>query len=451
MTEDAAWIEHVTGGTVTRFERSASGRSRGTWLVDVSRPSGDALALVLRRDTGDGPLSGTEINLAREAQVYGALAETEVLIPKLWAVSDDGEALLVDRVAGTEDINVLTDAADRERVAASFIAALAALHNLDVDHLEIPALARPVRPEDHALVDLAVWKRVFDHHVRRPAPWVRYAFDWLERRAPATIERTVLCHGDVGPGNFMYEGTEVTSILDWEFAHFGDPMDDLAWLSIRGGQLMQLGNLDDLLGRYTELTGLNVDPDRVRYYQAFVLVRMAVACLVALDGRAGKMDASTYFNLVPALAVMAAPILAEGVGVTLDPQEPAPEPRPSPEAEVLETLVSDLTGVVMPALKDKAALDRAGGMASLLMHLQAHDRVGAEVATAELDDLAPVLGRRPSTVAEGLRLLDKRLAGGRLDEADLVGYFGRSAYRQLQLWPAMAMVAAMPIAPVRVS
>jgi aminoglycoside phosphotransferase (APT) family kinase protein len=451
MTDDKAWIETVTGGTVTRFERSASGRSRGTWLVDVDRPGCETLALVLRRDTGDGPLSGTEINLSREAQVYRALADTGVLIPKIWAITDDGDALLVDRVPGTDDIGALTDQADRERLAASFIEALGALHNVDVAGLDIPALDRPARPEDHALADLAVWKRVFEGHVSRPAPWVRYAFDWLERYAPPASERTVLCHGDVGPGNFMYSGTEVTSILDWEFAHFGDPMDDLAWLSIRGGQFSQFGDLTRMLTEYARITGLKVDPDRVRYYQVFVLVRMAVACLVALDGRGGNMDAATYFNLGPALAVMVTPILAERLAVTLDPVEPAAG-NETPDAEVIDALFSDLTTVLMPALTDKAAKDRAGGMASLLIHLRAADRVGPAVADAELDDLTGLLGQRPATVSEGMRLLDERLAAGGFDREDeLIRYFGRAARRQVELWPAVGIVAGSPIQPVTVA
>ena len=46
MTEDRGWIEDVTGGSVTRFDRVESGSSRGTWLVDVEiepTPQLDAL------------------------------------------------------------------------------------------------------------------------------------------------------------------------------------------------------------------------------------------------------------------------------------------------------------------------------------------------------------------------------------------------------------------------
>lgn len=40
----------------------------------------------------------------------------------------------------------------------------------------------------------------------------------------------VLVHGDFGPNNVLLDDAlQVTAVLDWEFAHLGDPIDDLAW------------------------------------------------------------------------------------------------------------------------------------------------------------------------------------------------------------------------------
>jgi aminoglycoside phosphotransferase len=43
--------------------------------------------------------------------------------------------------------------------------------------------------------------------------------------------RSVLVHGDFGPNNVLLDDTaqEVTAILDWEWAHAGHPVEDLAW------------------------------------------------------------------------------------------------------------------------------------------------------------------------------------------------------------------------------
>jgi tRNA A-37 threonylcarbamoyl transferase component Bud32 len=42
---------------------------------------------------------------------------------------------------------------------------------------------------------------------------------------------SVLVHGDFGPNNLLFDpGTlQVTALLDWEFAHTGEPIEDLAW------------------------------------------------------------------------------------------------------------------------------------------------------------------------------------------------------------------------------
>lgn len=39
-----------------------------------------------------------------------------------------------------------------------------------------------------------------------------------------------LAHGDFGPQNMLFDGSlAVTALLDWEFAHKGDPIEDVAW------------------------------------------------------------------------------------------------------------------------------------------------------------------------------------------------------------------------------
>ena len=96
-----AFVEQSIGGRVLSLERTALGSSRVTLLVDAKDEHGEQRALVLRHDSGDGPLSGTDIDLAHEAVVYRALAEHPVRIPRLIAEAEDGRSLLVERVWGS--------------------------------------------------------------------------------------------------------------------------------------------------------------------------------------------------------------------------------------------------------------------------------------------------------------------------------------------------------------
>jgi aminoglycoside phosphotransferase (APT) family kinase protein len=43
------------------------------------------------------------------------------------------------------------------------------------------------------------------------------------------VARPCLIHGDPGAHNLLWDGT-ITGILDWEWAGFGNPLADLAWV-----------------------------------------------------------------------------------------------------------------------------------------------------------------------------------------------------------------------------
>jgi aminoglycoside phosphotransferase (APT) family kinase protein len=102
--------------------RVGSGASRVTWLVSCS----DGAERVLRVDSGDGPMAGTELTLAREAAVYAALGGGAVPIPRLLAVAPAGDALLVERAPGVDSLASL-DPAGRAGVMDAYVDALVTL------------------------------------------------------------------------------------------------------------------------------------------------------------------------------------------------------------------------------------------------------------------------------------------------------------------------------------
>jgi hypothetical protein len=60
----------------------------------------------------------------------------------------------------------------------------------------------------------------------------------LQKVEPATVlggmpggARAVLVHGDYGPNNMLFDPITHTTaaVIDWEWAHAGDPVEDLAW------------------------------------------------------------------------------------------------------------------------------------------------------------------------------------------------------------------------------
>jgi hypothetical protein len=90
-----AFVELELGEALARAERLGAGASRVTWLLRTA----SGAERVLRADSGDGPVAGTELSLAREAAAYRALRGRGVRIPALLAARED--ALLVERAQGS--------------------------------------------------------------------------------------------------------------------------------------------------------------------------------------------------------------------------------------------------------------------------------------------------------------------------------------------------------------
>ncbi|MEU5870960.1 phosphotransferase [Glycomyces sp. NPDC047369] len=69
-----------------------------------------------------------------------------------------------------------------------------------------------------------------------------------------TPEGRVAVHGDFGPNNLLLDPVsfEVTAVIDWEFAHFGDPVEDLAWCEwiVRTHHPAHVGDLDACFDAY---------------------------------------------------------------------------------------------------------------------------------------------------------------------------------------------------------
>jgi prepilin-type processing-associated H-X9-DG protein len=270
------WVEDVLGGRVTESGRIGSGASRVIWRVVVDRHP-----YVVRVDTGDGPVAGTPLDLAREAAVYAALDGRGLPVPALHAVAPDGRALLMAHADGADALAIADDD-ERAAVGDDYLRCLARLHQLPVDELALDRLG--------PTTDLELWTAI---HAERAAPyagpWSAFALEWLAANLPP-IALPVLCHGDAGPGNFLYADGRVTALLDWEFAHLGDPHDDLAWVTVRNHLLGRPMDVPTAFDAWRGATGRAIDVDLLERYRVFVLVRMAISCDATVAWKGGAED-----------------------------------------------------------------------------------------------------------------------------------------------------------------
>ncbi len=79
----------------------------------------------------------------------------------------------------------------------------------------------------------------------QPAPALALGLGFLERNASQVAPRLAIVHGDLRNGNIIVDATGLRAVLDWESAHLGDPMEDLAWICLRtwrfGADALEVG------------------------------------------------------------------------------------------------------------------------------------------------------------------------------------------------------------------
>jgi aminoglycoside phosphotransferase (APT) family kinase protein len=389
------WVGRTVDGEVLEWRRLTSGNSRSTFAADVRTGDG-VLELVVRHDEGGGPVAGTELSLEREATVYGALGAVRLPVPRLYGRSPELRAIAVSRMAGAVDEArvVLGDLLDR----------LAELHRLPVDGLVLPGFART------AAGDLELWAGIARQKLPEPDELVEFAFEVLRDVFPGEPERIVLCHGDYGEGNFLVQDGSVSALLDWEFAHLGDPHDDLAWITVRA--LMfghELPGFDALVHeRYFAVAGGAPSPERLRYWQAVIVLRNLICCL-AVAYAPEERDRSIHLMLLPGLAHRLVGLLAQLVGVTLDPPPRLPAAPELPGDRLLREVASGLRELTA-AIPEAAPRRRARRLSRMLSQFTESWELAAAVAEANGADRAGAGPDRTARLRSLGRIVDRELA-----------------------------------------
>ena len=195
--------------------------------------------------------------------------------PRVLGVHPVHQAMVSERVVGENWFSRIADPAEQEETARDFMVKLAALHALDPAALDLPAFPPVQTVADAVHAELDEWERVLAERGGTVDPALAYSLRWLRRNVPDYAGRPVLVQGDTGPGNFMYTGGRVTAVVDWELAHVGDPMDDIAWLSLRATQ-EPFTDFPTRLREYEALSGNVIDEARVHYYRVMAETKLQV-------------------------------------------------------------------------------------------------------------------------------------------------------------------------------
>ena len=303
---------------IESLRRIVGGNSSEIWAFDARwREAGRSVShsLILRRAA---PNEFGSAGRAAEFQLLQALAPTSVPAPRAQWFDSEGEylarpAMVMERAEGNADRQVLCagDADARIRLAGEMADLLADLHRLEPGELDIADDMRPAGHPAQSQLDF------YDSEIRRqqvePMPELRLASLWLHDNLPDLPARNVLVHGDFRPANLLVANGQVTALLDWEFAHVGDPVEDLGWYLApyyaAEHLIPGLWTAQNFLDRYEAALGTTVDRAALNFWSVFALYKLASMTVAALrafaDGDASRMAPSARFILNPLLEAIA--------------------------------------------------------------------------------------------------------------------------------------------------
>ena len=266
---------------VANLTRLSAGATNETWSLDAVRDAGVEPLILRRSAVGRGP---GVLTLQGEAQVLSAVHGSGVPVPEVRHVlaPDDalGEGFLMQRIAGaTLPGKILRDptlASVLPRLAEQLGTIAAAIHAVDLARLPQLPLLDAQRQLQHLRSQYQAQET--------PRPVFDLAFRWLREHLPPSVAPT-LVHGDYRHGNLIIGPQGVLAVLDWELAHVGDPIADLAWMCIppwRFGELDKpvggFGQREDLLDAYESARGVSIDRARLEWWDVLGSLRWGIMC-----------------------------------------------------------------------------------------------------------------------------------------------------------------------------
>ncbi|MCJ2127049.1 phosphotransferase family protein [Methylobacterium sp. J-077] len=277
-----------------------------------------ARAFVLRMDAAATIASSR--SRAEEFRILEAVWQAGVRVPEPVGFCADPAVLgapfalmgLVEGVGlGPRIAKDLTLGGDRDILAETLGRELARIHGA-LDPGEPPAaLAFLGAPETQpALAEIDRLRASLDGiGAQRPA--IEWGLRWGEVRAPDCPAPT-LVHRDFRTGNYMVDEAGLTAILDWEFAGWGDPAQDLGWFCATcwrfGRPDLEAGGIGSRTAfyrGYTEESGRTIDPESVAYWEVMAHLRWAVIALEQgarhVSGREFSLELALTGRMVPEL------------------------------------------------------------------------------------------------------------------------------------------------------
>ena len=280
------------------FERIFGGASRETYKIRIKDQFNNEEKLILRR-TQESSL--IETSQSTEYLAYSAYQDTSVPVPLMIDINEDQEILgapfmlmqQLDGVAASPFTpNVYSP--HEQKLGEQFWSILGEIAKKDIaddfinqfDNTEsIPCWKK----------ELDKWVGVIREDSISVEPILEAGIRKLYGSEPKESEKKSLVHGDYRNGNFLFLEDRITGILDWEMAHIGEPLEDLAWAlsPIWSWQDQEkpayLIARQEALSIWEKASGLVIDENDLKWWELFACVKgMAIWISAGNEFKTGK-------------------------------------------------------------------------------------------------------------------------------------------------------------------
>jgi aminoglycoside phosphotransferase (APT) family kinase protein len=287
-----AWLTETTKAISTKIisiQKLSGGALNENWLFSLKfnggRLDGDK-ELVVRTDAINRlPQS---LSIQQQYEILQVVHAKNILVPKVFLLAPNGvvsagQAIFMELMRGTtEPLFVCqkeTIKNSRSQMVKMLGQQLGQLHNITPAAVNLRFLTVPKLPLILAKL------RAFQNQLKSlpfPLPLLEWSIRWLMKNAPAEHSLS-LSHGDFRSGNLMFNQNSLTGILDWEFASWSDPLEDIGWLCARcwrygndSNRVGGIGGLKDFITGYQSMAQSIPDWSALAYWEILASVKWAI-------------------------------------------------------------------------------------------------------------------------------------------------------------------------------
>ncbi len=412
-------VESSVGGRIVSAEREA--RWRPVFWCEVERPDGEILPVCFR---GGRIEQGAENTIRNEYECFRALEKNGIPVPKIYGYCEKPVGFVMQKSPGRHDLATAESPEEFDAVRDHFIEILAEIHSLPTDDFEAFGLAKLTTPRDLALGDSAKGIARFLERKTRPDPIVEFLIDWCERNVPEGRDECSFVTGD--SGQFIFEKSRVTAMLDMELAYLGDPLADLGGLFARD-LTEKMGDLDEVVDRYEAAIGHPVDRRTILYHAIRFGLTTPLGTGLALANPHVAVEYVQYLTWYLVYSRCPLELIAHLEGFELE--EPImPSEMVSPYAVANDSLQQKFAAF---ETKDEFQAYEADSLRRLALLVRQADRYGTDLLAKDLDDVEELLGERPKTWQERDQALSALVLANRGErDAELVRYLIRRQKRE---------------------